>query len=164
MRWYLVDRLLECEPGRSAVGIKTFSRSEVFFMDHFPGYPIVPGVLQIEMMANTGGKAIKLARPETLPVLGSVKNAKFYKQVQPGDQCRIYADVLSLKTSFAVVDARVEVDGVKVSQAQIFYGILSSKVIDPNYIDPVIQEWKSRNPAQAELLNVKGENGSADLA
>ena len=63
MRWYLVDRLVECVPGKSAIGIKSFSRSELFFMDHFPGFPIVPGVLQIEMMATTGARPSKLPRP-----------------------------------------------------------------------------------------------------
>ena len=78
MRWFLIDRIVECDPGKSIIGVKVFSRSEIFFMDHFNGFPIVPGVLQIEMMATTGGKAIKLAEDSWLPVLGSVKKAKFY--------------------------------------------------------------------------------------
>jgi 3-hydroxyacyl-[acyl-carrier-protein] dehydratase len=163
MRWYLVDRLIECDPGKSAIGIKSFSRSELFFMDHFPGFPIVPGVLQIEMMATTGGKAIKLAQPNWLPILGQVKNAKFIKQVQPGDQCFIHITVTRLKESYSVVDAHVEVDGKKVSQAQIFYAILPATVMDANHVDPVIQDWKSRQSLKTQN-NDAGTDGSTDLA
>jgi 3-hydroxyacyl-[acyl-carrier-protein] dehydratase len=159
MRWFLVDRLLACDPGKSAIGIKTFSRSEILFMDHFPGYPIVPGVLQIEMMATTGGKTIKMAHPEWLPVLGQVKNAKFIRQVHPGDQCHIHVTVTRLKSSFSVVDAHVEVEGKKVSQAQIFYGILPATLLDANHVDAVIEDFKQRQKLQAQ-----GNNGAIDLA
>lgn len=162
MRWCLIDRLVDCEPGVSALGIKVFSRSELFFMDHFHGFPIVPGVLQIEMMATTGGKAIKIAHPEWLPVLGSVKNAKFYRNIVPGDQCFIHVTVTRLKQTYSVVDAQVTVDGKKVSSAQIIYAILSAEVLDPNWIDPVIKEWRQRSEAQALLKSAAPESaGSA---
>lgn len=160
MRWYLVDRLIECDPGRSAVGIKTFSRSEVFFLDHFPGFPIVPGVLQIEMMATTGGKAIKLAQPNWLPILGQVKNAKFMRQVQPGDQCHIHVQVIRLKESYCVTEAYIEVDGLRVSQAQIFYAVLPATTMDTSHVDPVIQDWHRR---QAQKETKRELSGTADL-
>jgi 3-hydroxyacyl-[acyl-carrier-protein] dehydratase len=145
MRWYLIDRIEECDPGKSIVGIKSFTRSEMFFMDHFHGYPIVPGVLQIEMMATTGGKAIKLADNTILPVLGSVKKAKFVNQIRPGDQCHIKVEIDKLAKTYAMATGRVEVAGKLMSTAIIMYAILPGNLTDPNWVDPVIDEWNKAN-------------------
>ena len=122
MRWILVDKLVELDPGKSAVGIRCFSRAEIFFMDHFPGFPIVPGVLQVEMIAQVGGKCIRAANPGILTVLSSVKNAKFRKSIEPGDQAIIKAEVLQIRSAYSVVKGYIEVDGKKVSEAEVMYG------------------------------------------
>jgi len=145
MRWFLVDRIVECERGKKITGIKCFSRSDLLFMDHFHGFPIVPGVLQIEMMATTGGKMIKLDHPDLLPVVGSVKNAKFFKNIRPGDQCFIYMELEKLRKSYALISGRVEVGGEKMSECTIMFGLLSSDVIDPEYVDPVLEEYRLEN-------------------
>ena len=142
MRWFLLDRFVECTPGEKAVGIKCFTRSEEFFQDHFPGYMIVPGVLQIEMMAVTGGKAIRLKHPEHLPILGSVKNAKFYRQITPGDQCYIYSDIEKVTDKYAMAQARVEVDGKKMSSATIMYAMIDAGLIQSGHEDIVMAEWR----------------------
>ncbi|MEZ4741439.1 MAG: 3-hydroxyacyl-ACP dehydratase FabZ family protein [Bdellovibrionota bacterium] len=145
MRWYLIDRILECTPGKQIVGLKSFTRSEMFFMDHFHGFPIVPGVLQIEMMATTGGKAIKLADNSILPILGSVKSAKFIHNIRPGDQCKIFVEIEKLAKSYALANGRVEVDDKTVSKATIMYGILPAETADTNWKDPVMSEWCAAN-------------------
>lgn len=145
MRWFLVDRVLESVPGKSIKTVKCFSRSEVFFMDHFHGFPIVPGVLQIEMMATSGGKILKLMNNDLLPVVGSVKGAKFYRNVRPGDQCIITMELLKFRSSYALCEGRVEVNGEKVSEATIMYGLMSAELLDPNYVDPVLEEWRKAN-------------------
>jgi 3-hydroxyacyl-[acyl-carrier-protein] dehydratase len=145
MRWYLIDRIVECVPGESIVGIKSFTRSEHFFQDHFHGFPIVPGVLQIEMMATTGGKAIKLKDNGILPILGSVKKAKFIGQIRPGDQCRIFVQIEKMAKSYAAAEARVEVDSKVVSRASIMYAILPAEVGDTTWVDPVMDEWRKAN-------------------
>ena len=142
MRWFLLDRIVECTPGESIVGIKCFTRSEAFFQDHFPGYMLVPGVLQIEMMATTGGKAIKLKYPERFPILGSVKNAKFYRQVRPGDQCFIHVDIESVKEKYAIGQAQVKVDGKKVSSATIMYAMNDPGLLKQGHEDPVLRDWR----------------------
>lgn len=121
MRWLLVDKILEMEPGKKAVGVRCFSRSELFFMDHFPGYPVVPGVLQIEMIAQVGGKCIMEAIPGFLPVLTSVKSAQFRRAIQPGDRALIHAEV-TLRRSYSIASGWIEVDGKKVASAEVMYG------------------------------------------
>ena len=121
MRWLLVDKILEMEPGKKAVGVRCFSRSELFFMDHFPGYPIVPGVLQIEMIAQVGGKCIMAANPGYLPVLTSVKSAQFRRAIEPGDRALIHVDV-TLRKSYSLAKGLIEVNGKKVSAAEVMYG------------------------------------------
>jgi 3-hydroxyacyl-[acyl-carrier-protein] dehydratase len=144
MRWQLLDRIVECEPGKTAVGIKCFSRSEIFFMDHFPGFPIVPGVLQIEMMAQMAGKCIAIGNPEILPVLGSVKNAKFYKNIIPGDQCFIRAQITKVARQYGMAEVQVEVEGIKVSSAEILFGFVPRKNLESNSFDAVTTEWLKR--------------------
>lgn len=121
MRWLLFDKILEMDPGKKAVGVRCFSRSELFFMDHFPGYPVVPGVLQIEMIAQVGGKCIMEAIPGFLPVLTSVKSAQFRRAIQPGDRALIHAEV-TLRKSYSIANGWIEVDGKKVASAEVMYG------------------------------------------
>lgn len=151
MRWILVDRITEMEPGKSAVGIRSFSRAEIFFMDHFPGFPIVPGVLQVEMIAQVGGKCIRAAQPSILTVLSSVKSAKFRRSIEPGDQAVIKVEVLATKKSYSVVRGHIEVDGVKVSEAEVMYGHISlpkDRVLE----DETLKDFQRRQAREQATL------------
>lgn len=124
MRWMLVDRIEECLPGQRALGLKTFPRSDLFFMDHFPGLPTVPGVLLIEAMAQTAGHCLRAARPGTQTFLAGVQSARFRHRVGPGDTCRIPIDVEALGRDHARVSARVEVAGRRVAQAELLFAMV----------------------------------------
>ena len=150
MRWQLIDRILECEPGVSAVGVKTFPRSDLIFMDHFPGFPIVPGVLQIEMIAQMAGKCAAMARPGILPVLGAVKSSKFYRNVAPGDRCIIKAKVEKIAQNYILGSGEIEVDGQKVSAASILFGIVDRGKTSSNDFDAVTQDWLNRQKKISE--------------
>lgn len=122
MRWILVDKMLEMNPGVSAKGVRAFSASELFFMDHFPGYPIVPGVLQIEMIAQVGGRCIRATNSEILTVLASVQSVRFRKNITPGDQAIIFAEVTAIRSGYSSVKGRIEVNGELVCEAEVRYG------------------------------------------
>ncbi len=151
MRWRLLDKILECEPGVSAVGIKTFPSSEEFFQDHFPGMPIVPGVLQIEMMAQLAGKCIALAHPGILPVLGSVKSAKYYHNINPDEQCVIKVTITKIAKGYSTAEGVIEVNSKRVSTASIFFGQVERSRLSSEDFDAVTLEWKNRNQKEVQL-------------
>jgi 3-hydroxyacyl-[acyl-carrier-protein] dehydratase len=99
----LVDRILELDLGKRIIGIKNVTMNEPFFQGHFPGYPIMPGVLIIEAMAQVGGllafKSSKVGESQLVFFLG-IDKAKFRKPVLPGDQLRLVLEVLQERPPF----------------------------------------------------------------
>ena len=115
----MVDRIIEMEADR-IVGIKNVSYNEPFFMGHFPDFPVMPGVLITEAMAQVAGVLVLSTIPERkskLVLLASVEEAKFRKQVRPGDQLRIEMKMIKRKASIAKMSGVVTVDGVVVAEA-----------------------------------------------
>jgi len=143
----LLDRLENVDPGKSAVAIKTFSRSDLLFMDHFPGKPLVPGVLEIEMIAQTAAKAVRLAFPDAMFLLAGVNSARFRRQIRPGDRCRITSKVVKLRSDYMRAAGCVEVDGVKVGEAEVVCAILRNDFSVAG--DAVIEDWLSDKRMEA---------------
>ncbi len=126
----LVDRILEVEPGKRIVGIKNVTVNEPFFPGHFPGQPIMPGVLILEAMAQTAGvlafKSISKEEkkntnePQNRGVyfLG-IDNARFRKPVLPGDQLRLELEVTRQRQSVWGMRGRALVDGKLVAEADL---------------------------------------------
>jgi 3-hydroxyacyl-[acyl-carrier-protein] dehydratase len=117
----LVDRIEELESDR-IVGIKNITANEPFFAGHFPDYPVMPGVLIIEAMAQVAGVLVLKQIPDRkskLVLLAGVDGAKFRKPVRPGDQLRMEIKVLRLRSSMAKVAAVATVDGAVVAEAEI---------------------------------------------
>ena len=115
----LVDRIEELEPER-IVGIKNVTINEPFFTGHFPDFPVMPGVLIIEAMAQVAGVLVLSSIPNRhtkLVLLASVEEAKFRKQVRPGDQLRIEMKVGKRKASIAKMFGTATVDGTVVAEA-----------------------------------------------
>ena len=117
----MVDRVIECDDVKRIVAIKNVTVNEPYFVGHFPGYPVMPGVLQLEAMAQTGG--ILLTRlgggARKLPLFMSIDKAKFRKMIQPGDQMRIEVEFLSIRTRLARFTGKIYVDGALASEAEM---------------------------------------------
>ena len=115
----LVDRIEELEPDR-IVGIKNVTVNEPFFNGHFPNFPVMPGVLIVEAMAQVAGVLVLSQiedRDNKLVLLASVEEAKFRKPVRPGDQLRIEMKVAKRKATIAKMFGTASIDGAVVAEA-----------------------------------------------
>ena len=122
----LVDKVLEMEGYRRAVGIKNVTFNEPFFQGHFPGEPIMPGVLQIEAMAQLAGVLLmrKADNQAKIAVLLSLDGVKLRKSVVPGDQLRIEVETVKVKSRTGEVFGRVTVDGALVAEANMKFMLM----------------------------------------
>ena len=125
----LVDYIEEMEPGVSAVGYKCVTFREDFFKGHFPQQPVMPGVLIIEALAQVGAIAV-LSLPENkgkLAFFGGIKNAKFRKQVIPGDRLRLETEIIKCKGPMGIGKAVATVDGKLAAEAEISFMCTDAK-------------------------------------
>ena|SRR5579871_5120671 len=117
----LVDRIVEMD-AEHVVGIKNVTVNEPFFQGHFPDFPVMPGVLVIEAMAQTAGVQVLSTIPDRqqkLVFLVSVDGARFRRPVRPGDQLRIEMKVIKRKGTVAKMAGHATVDGVVVAEAEV---------------------------------------------
>ena len=117
----LVDRILELEPDR-IVGIKNVTVNEPFFAGHFPDFPVMPGVLIVEAMAQVAGILVLKDMPDRankLVFLAGIDSAKFRRPVLPGDQLRIEMRVVKKKASVAKMRGQATVDGAVVAEVEV---------------------------------------------
>ncbi len=118
----LIDRVLEVQPKQRILARKCVTINEGFFQGHFPGYPIMPGVLQIEAIAQAGGLLVLLnfERPDdTLMLFTGVERARFRRPVVPGDVLEIEANILNLRSSAVRLEGMIRVEGQLVCEATI---------------------------------------------
>jgi UDP-3-O-[3-hydroxymyristoyl] N-acetylglucosamine deacetylase / 3-hydroxyacyl-[acyl-carrier-protein] dehydratase len=124
----LIDRVTEVEGFRRAVGVKNVTINEPFFQGHFPGQPIMPGVLQLEALAQLAGFLLqrKLEMTGMLGVLAAIDKVRFRGSVTPGDQLRLEVEVLRLNKNRAQVKAQAKVGRRIVSEAVLSFAMLAS--------------------------------------
>jgi 3-hydroxyacyl-[acyl-carrier-protein] dehydratase len=119
----LVDKVLECQPGESMLALKNVTMNEPFFQGHFPGLPVMPGVLILEALAQTTALLTSQSDENcvqgTVYYLAGIDKARFKKQVVPGDQLRLEAVLTNRKRNIWSFDCRAEVDGKLAASAQI---------------------------------------------
>jgi len=118
----LIDRVMEIEPGKRIVGLKNVSANEQFFQGHFPGAPVMPGVLIVEAMAQCSAVLFLMDLPDRekkLFLFGGVDKARFRKPVVPGDQLIMECEVLQRRASTVKMKGTARVNGAVVAEAEM---------------------------------------------
>jgi 3-hydroxyacyl-[acyl-carrier-protein] dehydratase len=129
----LVDRVIELVPDKSIVALKNVTINEPFFQGHFPGHPVMPGVLIVEAMAQTAGLLTQISSRlkgntgSPLFYLAKVDNARFSAIVAPGDQLRMEVTLKRLLRSMGIFEAKATVDGKEVASCELMCAARSEK-------------------------------------
>ncbi len=129
----LVDRIIDYEIGKRVVGIKNVTLNEPFFAGHFPGVPVMPGVLIVEAMAQTAGVMMLANLPDReskLVFFTGIDGAKFRRPVVPGDQLRLELTVLRLRPRYIKLRGEAYVDGELVAEARISSALVDRSVVE----------------------------------
>ncbi len=123
----LVDRIIELERGRRAVGIKNVSANEPFFQGHFPGNPIMPGVLVVEALAQVGAVAALSAEQNRgkLGLFAGIDGLRFRRQVRPGDQLRLEVSLDRMRRGVGKASAEATVDGQVAAAGTLTFAIVA---------------------------------------
>jgi 3-hydroxyacyl-[acyl-carrier-protein] dehydratase len=135
----LIDGIEEMERWKRIVGIKNVTINESYFQGHFPGKPIMPGVLIIESMAQTGGLLLLKEVPDRekkLLYFVSIDNARFRRPVVPGDQLRIEMNVLAWRNGFCKLEGRATVEGQLAAEATLMCKMVDLETEMPPVAEP----------------------------
>ena len=126
----LVDRIIELEVGQRAVGIKNVTVNEPFFQGHFPGYPVMPGVLMVEAMAQVGAVAL-LAGGDAkgkLALFAGIDGLRFKRQVKPGDTLRMEVSLGQVRRNIGTGSAVATVDGDVACRGELTFALIPSPI------------------------------------
>jgi 3-hydroxyacyl-[acyl-carrier-protein] dehydratase len=148
-----VDEILELVPGRSIRAVKTLGAGEELFQDHFPGFPVVPGVLLTEMMAQAAGKCLFAENPDRgRPMLAQIKSATFRNWVRPDEQITLLAEIRSSRPEFAIAACRAEVAGRPVCSAELMFSFQPNSDFAADHRDAVLDRFMARAALESSKL------------
>ena len=144
MRFLFVDRILDMVPGTSIEAEHVFAAGEDFFRDHFPGFPVVPGVLLTEMMGQTAAMCLDAESRTTgrgKAMLAQIRSASFRDWVKPDEKAGIKAEIRSSRAEFATASCWVDVGGRRVCSAELLFSFLPLGSFAPGYRDEVLESF-----------------------
>ncbi|MFT4602297.1 MAG: 3-hydroxyacyl-[acyl-carrier-protein] dehydratase [Arenicella sp.] len=154
MRFFLIDKIREINLGKSAIGVKCWSLDNPIFQDHFPGFPVVPGIMLTESMAQLSGRLLEESyyaqypqATKVYPVLSIIQKAKFKIFVQPGDQCIVHSEIISIDNNRGNVNVKTMVDDEVVCTATLSFMIgLKSDMEENPYITQMDEYYHNIMP------------------
>lgn len=119
----MVDKIIECDDKKRIVGVKNLTYNEPFFQGHFPGAPIMPGVLELEAMAQVGGILLsrKIGVKAHIPLFMAIDKAKFRSAIYPGDQMRIEVEIKNDRGKMIKCKGKILVEGKIASEAELLF-------------------------------------------
>jgi 3-hydroxyacyl-[acyl-carrier-protein] dehydratase len=137
MRFHLVDRILDVEPGRRLRAVKYLTLAEEYLADHFPTFPVMPGVLQLQALVEAGAWLMRLTEDyaRSIWVLREVRAVKYGTLVMPGQRLELTVELMSTEGSTAKFKGRGEVDGVQAVSAQLVVAGYNLRDRNPAWAD-----------------------------
>jgi len=142
LRFVLVDKILELQASKHILASKQVAQNEDYFADHFPGYPVVPGVLLVEMIAQTAGKCLMAGMDKSLwPVLLQIRQANFRKTVLPGSSLLIEAFIESSTRSTATATGIIRCEDQTVTEASFLFGFIPRIFLKEGFEDEVLRDY-----------------------
>ena len=142
MRFLLIDRIVTLEPGANVVALRTVPLDEDYFEDHFPGFPVVPGVLLTETMGQAAAKCLDAEkRPRGKAMLARILSASFRQWVRPGDELQLQATIVSNEERFATAECQAQVAGRNVAQAKLLFSFMPIDSFAPTFRDQVLEDF-----------------------
>lgn len=145
MRFLLIDKIIELVPGERVLAERTVPENQELFQDHFPGFPVMPGVLLTEMMGQAAAKALDAQRlPRGKALLVKILSASFRDWVRPGTLTRLEATIVANAARYATAECQVLVDGRAVSQAKLMFTFMPVAQFAPDYRDALLDDYLAR--------------------
>ena len=142
MRFNFIDSIVELEPGERVVAIRDVNPDDDYFRDHFPGFPVVPGVLLTETMGQAAAKCLDAERlPRGKAMLVKIRSATFRQWVRPGDRITLSAVIQTNQESTATAECQAEVEGKTVAQANLLFSFVPIETLSPEYRDEVLDSF-----------------------
>ena len=148
MRFHLVDRILELEAGKRVLATRRIPVDEELFEDHFPGFPVMPGVLLVEMMGQAAAKSLDAQKlPRGKALLAKILGASFRDWVRPGDEATLIADIVTNEARFATAECRMTVADRPVAQCKLMFTFMPIDKFAPQFRDEQLEAYLSRHQA-----------------
>jgi 3-hydroxyacyl-[acyl-carrier-protein] dehydratase len=148
MRFLLVNKIVSLQPGVAIEAEMSLPPGEELFQDHFPGFPVVPGVLLTEMMAQAAGKCLNAQKlPRGNAMLVEIRSAKFRQWVRPGETIRLLASIESSTADFATAKCQALVGTRKACAADLLFAFKPIAEFAPGYRDDLLEAFLARQPS-----------------